>query len=114
MQNGFVPSRHVTPWKPGLIGLRQDPLEARARYMKVFGETNLANLVLFRLAFSSAGIARLTTQLTNAEHDFMPKLHKVKYARQDEDWGVWHFVGDLPLNSPGTTTWSWFRMEETP
>jgi len=111
---GFVPSRHVTPWKPGLIGLRQDPLEARARYMKVFGETNLANLALFRLVFSSAGIARLSTQLTNAEHDFLPKLHKVKYERQNEDWGVWHFVGDLPLNSPETMTWSLSRMEETP
>jgi len=118
---GFVSHRHVSPWKPGVIGLRQDPQEARARYFQVFREKNQqaennqqAHLVLFKLVFSSAGIARLTTEMTNEEHDFLPKLHKVKYARQDKDWGVWHFVGDLPLNSPETMTWSWSRMEETP
>jgi len=114
-QVGFVSYRHVTPWKTGVIGLRQDPQEARQRYFQVFNEKNQqANLVLFKLVFSSAGIARLTTEKTNAEHDFLPKLHKVKYARQDKDWGVWHFVGDLSLTSPETMTWSWSRMEETP
>jgi len=114
MRVGVVPARHVTPRKPGLIGLRKDPEEARVRYMKLFGETNLANLVLFEFKFSSAGIARLSTQLTNAEHDFLPKLHKVKYEHQDKDWGVWHFVGDLPLKAPETMTWSSSRMEPTP
>jgi len=111
---GVVSPRHVSPGKPGLIGLRQDPEEARVRYMKIFGEKNQANLVLFMFAFSSAGIARMTTQLTNAEHDFLPKLHKVKYEHQTKDWGVWHFVGDLPLTAPEAMTWSYSRMEETP
>jgi len=66
---------------------------------------------LFEFAFSSAGIARLITQFTNAEHDFLPKLHKVKYEHQGKDWGVRHFVGDLPLTAPETMTWSYSRME---
>ena len=83
-----------------MIGPRQDPREARARYFQVFRENHQQpNLVLFTLVFSQI---------------FLPKLHKVKYANQDKDWGVWHFVGDLPLNSPEIMTASWSRMEETP
>jgi len=102
LDNGFVPSRHVSPspFNKGVIGLRQDPEQARIRYTQFWGETPSADLILFTFVFSPACIARLTTQLTSGEHGFMPKLYKKRYAHQTRDWGVWHFVGDLPLKSP--------------
>ncbi len=105
VRTGFVAARHVTP-KWDVIGLRQNPEEARKRYLKVFGETADASLVLLECFFSAAGIVRFTLELTDAAHDFLPRLHKVQFANQAEDWGVWHFVGDLPLAIPEVMTYN--------
>ena len=89
-------SRHVSPSWPE-IGLRQDPDQALERFEKIFGTVDHSVLVLVEVLFSAHGIAKWATELTNQTHQFMPRLYKKTFRKQEEDWGVWHFVGDLPL-----------------
>ena len=89
-------SRHVSPSWPE-IGLRQDPDQALERFKKIYGTVDHSLLVMGQVLFSADGIAKWATELTNQTHDFMPRLYKKTFRKQEEDWGVWHFVGDLPL-----------------
>ena len=88
-------ARHVSPSLPE-IGLRQKPSEAMERFEKIFGKHAPSRLVLVEVLFSAHGIAKWVTELTNQTHQFMPRLYKKTFWKQEEDWGVWHFVGDLP------------------
>ena len=88
--------RHVSPSWPE-IGLRQNPDQAVLRFEKIFGKVDHSVLVLVEVVFSAHGIAKWVTELQNQTHEFMPRLYKKSFRNQEEDWGVWHFVGDLPL-----------------
>jgi hypothetical protein len=96
-------SRHVSPSWPE-IGLRQDPDQALERFEKIFGTVDHSVLVLVEVLFSAHGIAKWATELTNQTHQFMPRLYKKTFWKQEEDWGVWHFVGDLPLEDTTLVT----------
>ncbi len=47
--------------------------------------------VVERLCLSCIVCQKWYTELTDKSHDF-------------QDWGVWHFVGDLPLNDKDLVT----------
>ena len=89
-------TRHVSPSWPE-IGLRQSPTQALERFEKIFGKHEPSHLVLVEVLFSASGIAKWATDLTNQTYQFMSRLYKKSFVKQQEDWGVWHFVGDLPL-----------------
>ena len=44
------------------------------------------------------------TELSDKTYDFQPRLYKKAWRSQEKDWGVWHFVGDLPLKNKGLVT----------
>ena len=96
-------TRHVSPSWPE-IGLRQSPSQALERFEKIFGTVDHSVLVLVEVLFSAHGIAKWATELTNQTHQFMPRLYKKSFRKQEEDWGVWHFVGDLPLEDTTLVT----------
>ncbi len=89
-------TRHVSPSWPE-IGLRQDPDQALERFKKIFGTVDHSFLVLVEVLFSAAGIAKWATELTDQTHEFMSRIYKKTFRKQEKDWGVGHFVGDLPL-----------------
>ena len=99
---GFIATRDVTPNCP-VIGLRQDPKQAFERYKTIFGDINPR--VCFEITFTPEAVALYMTDITDEANDFMPRLHKKKYTRQNIDWGVWHFAGDLPLRRPQSITY---------
>ena len=104
-------TRHVSPSWPE-IGLRQKPSEAMVRYEKIFGKYDPSNLVLVEVLFAAEGIAKWTTEWTNQTHQFMPRLYKKSFRNQEEDWGVWHFIGDLPLEDNTLVTVSFGPLNQ--
>ena len=54
---------------------------------------------VLEIRFSPPGLAYYTTTLLGSEFDFKPTLYKVQYKDKNTDWGVWHFLGDMPLQS---------------
>jgi len=104
-------SRHVSPSWPE-IGLRQQPSEAMERFEKIFGKHDPSYLVLVEVLFSAEGIAKWVTELTNQTYQFMPRLYKKSFRNQEEDWGVWHFVGDLPLEDNTLVTVSFGPLNQ--
>ena len=104
-------TRHVSPSWPE-IGLRQQPSQAMERFEKIFGKHDPSYLVLVEVLFSAEGIAKWATELTNQTYQFMPRLHKKSFRNQEEDWGVWHFVGDLPLEDNTLVTVSFGPLNQ--
>ena len=83
------------------VGLRQRPVDAVHRCNASFpGGVSAGTHVLLSLTFTTKGIARYCTETTDAAHGFVPVLAKQVYADTSRDWGVWHFIGDLPLDEP--------------
>ena len=83
------------------VGLREQPGDAVHRYNASFsGGVSTATHVLLSLTFTTEGLARYCTKTTDAAHGFVPVLTKRVYADASRDWGVWHFIGDLPLDEP--------------
>ncbi len=104
-------TRHVSPSWPE-IGLRQQPSEAMVRFEKIFGKHDPSNLVLVEVLFAAEGIAKWATELTNQTHQFMPRLYKKSFRNQEEDWGVWQFIGDLPLEDDTLVTVSFGPLNQ--
>ena len=98
-----ISTRHVSPSWPE-IGLRQEPEQALERYKMIFGTVDHSSLVLCEILFSAAGIAKWATELSDKTYDFQPRLYKKAWRSQEKDWGVWHFVGDLPLKDKDLVT----------
>ena len=107
----FVPPRFVTPGKD-TIGLRVTPEAAIERYRKIFGETvPTSSLFVLCLTFTEKGFAYFASDICDETHYFCPRLSKRTYNDTSEDWGVWHFVGDLPLHDPELLQFSWKMVQ---
>ena len=80
------------------VGLRARPSDAVRRYNLTFpGGVSPEAHVMLELVFTTAGLARYCTEATEEAHGFVPRLTKRVYYDGGRDWGVWHFIGDLPL-----------------
>ena len=106
--SGSVPSRFVSP-KKKIIGLRERAEDAIERYRLNFGEIEKEKLVLLQDIFTPLGLAYFTTQTCGPANRFCSQLSKKTYGT-DVDWGVWHFVGDLPLDQPHFLVASWSEI----
>ena len=81
-------------WK--YIGLRESPsdaLEKAQRFERCSKETH----EVLAVNFTPLGVQYFTTTPSDSSNRFKPLLHKVDYRGSDKDWGVWHFLCDLPL-----------------
>ena len=109
---GHVPLRFTSP-KKSAIGLREDMEDAVKRYSLAFGSTPREELVVLQIFFTPLGIAHFTTNNCGAEHDFQCRLSK-RIWTDDVDYGVWHFIGPLPLGgdrSDPLMSMQWISME---
>ncbi len=109
---GNINTRHVTPQWPE-IGLWQEPDQALDRYKQMFRDVDDISLVLCEIVFSTKGFAKWVTDLTDKTFDFHRRLYKKAYRDQEKDWGVWYFIGDLPLNDKDLVTFvvrEWSRL----
>ena len=104
-------SRHVSPSWPE-IGLRQESDQALERFEEIFDRVDRSVLVLVEVLFSAEGIAKWVTELTNQTYQFMPRFYKKSFRNQEEDWGVWHFIGDLPLEDNTLVTVSFGPLNQ--
>ena len=96
-RSGSVQVRMVTP-KKDYIGLRETPEEAMKRYRLTFGDkVPTSELVMLCVNFTEKGFAHFASDICDASHFFCPRLSKKTFNDSTTDWGVWHFVGDLPL-----------------
>ena len=96
-RTGSVQVRMVTP-KNDYIGLRESLEEAMKRYRLTFGDkVPTSELAMVRVTFTETGFAHFATDICDASHFFCPRLSKKIFNDPTTDWGVWHFVGDLPL-----------------
>ena len=97
-RTGSVQVRMVTP-RHDYIGLRESLEEAMKRYRLTFGDkVPTSELAVVRVEFTQAGFAHFGSDICEASHFFCPRLSKKIYNDSTTDWGVWHFIGDLPLN----------------
>ena len=109
---GEVPLRFTSP-KKSAIGLREDMEDAVKRYSLAFGSTPREELVVLQIFFTPLGIAHFTTDNCGAEHGFQCRLSK-RIWTDDVDYGVWHFIGPLPLGgdrSDPLMSMQWISME---
>ena len=96
-RTGCVQVRMVTP-KNDYIGLRESLEEAMKRYRLTFGDkVPTSELVMVCVNFTETGFAHFASDICDASHFFCPRLSKKTFNDSTTDWGVWHFVGDLPL-----------------
>ncbi len=98
-----ISTRNGSPSWPH-FGLRPVPEQALDRNKKMFGTVDHFSLALCEIRFSAAGIAKWVTELSDKTYDFQPRLYKKAWRNQDKDWGVWHFLGDLPLKDKDLVT----------
>ena len=106
---GRVPLRFTSP-KQSTIGLREKMEDAVERYSLAFGPTPREQLAVLRIVLGPSGIAHFTTDNCGAEHDFQCRLSK-KIWTDGVDYGVWHFIGPLPLGSDRLMSMRWISME---
>ena len=104
-----VPLRYTSP-RQSTIVLREKMEDAIERYCFTFGPTPKASLVVLQVVFTPLGIAHFTTDNCGAEHDFQCRLSK-KIWTDGVDYGVWHFIGPLPLGSDRLMSMRWISME---
>ena len=81
-------------------GLRETPLAALER-AKIFddGPVTKHTYVLLNICFTPAGIAYYTLENAGQAHNFASVLSKMTYYKGEPiDWGVWHFLTDVPLH----------------
>ena len=96
-RSGSVQVRMVTP-KKNYIGLRESFEEAMKRYRLTFGDkVPTSELVMLCVNFTETGFAHFASDICDASDFFCPRLPKKTFNDSTTDWGVWHFVGDLPL-----------------
>ena len=85
------------PCTRGYIGLRESPAEALDRVRLATGvPADKDTHALLQIVFTCVGVAHFATTCAGLEQRYSPLLTKRTY-RDDTDWKVWHFLGDLPL-----------------
>ena len=80
------------------IGLCEYLVDAVERARKIYGLITKETHVVLEITFSPLGLAHYTKICLGPNYCFQPLLHKKSY-RDDTDWKVWHFHGDLPLQA---------------
>ena len=80
-------------------GLREFPLDAVERAKMFYaGEVTKHTHVLLNICFTPAGVAHYTVENAGQTHNFASILSKMTYHKGEPiDWGVWHFLTDVPL-----------------
>ena len=104
------PTTRYTSPKKSTIGLREKMEDAVERYSLAFGPTPREQLAVLQIVLTPLGIAHFTTDNCGAEHDFQCRLSK-KIWRDGVDYGVWHFIGALPLRKDLLMSMQWHSME---
>ena len=90
------------------VGLRERLVGAVQRYNASFpGRVTAVTHVLLEVAFTTEGIARYCTAITNAAQRFARVRTQKTYADPPRGWGVWHCIGDLPLDEPNNIVPVW-------
>jgi hypothetical protein len=93
---GHVPLHGVSGGR-SYIGLREQPTAAVERVYESTGKAATKDShMLLELRLTMFGLGHFATQKTA---DFNTVLFE-KTFNDDVDWGVWHFVGDIPLSGP--------------
>ena len=93
------------------IGFRTTLEDAIIRYRQIFGKDRPKNeLAVLEVHFTIQGVVQFVTESCNSEHFFCPRLSKRTYRDESRDWGVWHFVGPLPLDNADLLTVEWYRV----
>ena len=79
------------------IGLRQTAEVAVSRAFLFEDHISKDSHVMLRVTFTPLGVALFASTFTDGTNNFRPILSK-KVVSDDKDWGVWHFLQDLPLS----------------
>ena len=81
------------------IGLREREDYAVDRAIMVEGRDNVNKdtHMILRVTFSALGVAHFGTKCQDSSFQFRPKLYKMTF-HDNNDWGVWHLLCDLPLS----------------
>ena len=76
------------------IGLRENAQEAFQRMVHFVRNPRGQDYHIFRVCLTPRGMLHVTTQMVDVAGT--PLLFKKKY-KDGRDWGVWHFMGDIPV-----------------
>ena len=112
--DGFLHVKRAGP-DAGYIGLRETVEDALERTELFHDKVSKASHCVLQVTFSALGLAFYTKENSGPDHYFKPMLNK-KIFNASADWGVWHFMGDMPLNAVDNAgnpliTCSWFGIE---
>ena len=80
------------------IGLRTSVQDALDRASHFNAHVSKHTHCVLQIHFSSLGLAYYTTTTPGSDFNFKPTLYKKQFNDRHNDWGVWHFLGDMPLN----------------
>ena len=113
-RSGCVQVRMVTPGKD-YIGLRVTPEAAMERYRLTFGDkVPTTELLMLCFNFTEKGFAHFASDICDASQFFCPRLFKKTFNDSTTDWGVWHFIGDLPLTRTEMLRCTLHKVNELP
>ena len=96
-EEGKLPMKISGP-DAGHVGLRESPDEALERASRFADRVTKETHCVLEVEFTKLGIAHFTQLRQGAELWYSPTLFKKTY-RGPTDWGVWHFLIDLPLHA---------------
>ena len=82
-------------WK---IGLRESLDDAVVREAQISGSVSKHTHLVLEITFTPLGLAHYAQICKGPDYSFQPVLQKMMY-RGPQDWKVWHFHGDLPLQA---------------
>ena len=83
----------------GYIGLWETAEAAVERAARKHDHVDKETHVILEIEFTPHGIAHFTTMCQGVDGQFQSTLFKKTYLDVSQDWGTWHFWGDLPLHA---------------
>ena len=108
MTAGLVSRQGVSDGR-SYIGLRERVEDALERAQLNGQVVSKDTHVLLGLFFSQEGVAHDTLQNTGMGHNYIPMLQKCIYWDR-HDWKVWHFTGDITLQSSTYLETKWLEI----
>ena len=94
--------------------MRVTPEEGMQRYRQTFGDkVPTFELIILCLKFTEKGFPHFANDICDQAQFFCPRLSKKIFpSSPGTDWGVWHFVGDLPLIQTELLQFTFHRWNE--
>ena len=96
------------------VALRVKVDQAQESFKMICKNAAPDNGIMIRVAFSASAILRYTTTCVPTSHHAQMLSKRVWWNdNSGEDYGVWHFLGDLPIREDGMVRCTWDGVRDS-